>query len=120
MSITKASKLLSPEEIAVRAGEQMPYIQLPVRRELFSARATRLRQLAPGHAMHDFLLFAAELAAVQHEVLQDYPAVTLPSLDDLTAAARAATAAASRHCTGTPRRSHCAALACRPATPLCE
>jgi FdhE protein len=92
MSITKASKLLSPEEIAVRAGEQMPYIQLPVRRELFSARATRLRQLAPGHAMHDFLLFAAELAAVQHEVLQDYPTVTLPSLDDLTAAARAAQA----------------------------
>lgn len=92
MSITKSTPLLSPEEIAVRAGQQMPYIRLPVREELFSARATRLRQLAPGHAMHDFLLFAAELAQVQHEVLQDYPAVTLPSLDDLAAAARAAQA----------------------------
>ena len=92
MSVTKATVLLSPEEIAVRAGQQMPYLRLPVRGELFSNRATRLRQLAPGHAMHDFLLFAAELAHVQHEVLQDYPEVTLPSLDDLAAAGRAARA----------------------------
>lgn len=92
MSVTKATPLLSPEEIAVRAGQQMPYLHLPVRAEVFAARETRLRELAAGHAMRDFLLFGAELAHVQHEVLQDYPEVALPSADDLAAAARAAQA----------------------------
>ena len=92
MSVTKATPLLSPEEIAVRSGQQMPYLHLPVRAELFATRETRLRQLAAGHAMRDFMLFAAELAHVQHEVLQDYPAVALPSADDLLAAGRAAQA----------------------------
>lgn len=92
MSVTKATPLLSPEEIAVRSGQQMPYLHLPVRAELFATRETRLRELAAGHAMRDFLLFAAELAHVQHEVLQDYPEVALPSADDLLAAGRAAQA----------------------------
>lgn len=92
MSVTKATPLLSPEEIAVRAGQQMPYLQLPLRAELFAARETRLRELAAGHAMRDFLLFGAELAHAQHAVLQDYPDVALPSGDDLAAAARAAQA----------------------------
>lgn len=92
MSLTKATPLLSPEEIAVRAGQQMPYLHFPVRAELFALRETRLRELAAGHAMRDFLLFAAELAHVQHEVLQHYPDVPLPSADDLAAAARAAQA----------------------------
>ncbi|WP_273029519.1 formate dehydrogenase accessory protein FdhE [Massilia timonae] len=92
MSVTKATQLLSPEEIAVRSGQQMPYLHLPVRAELFATRETRLRELAAGHAMRDFLLFAAELAHVQHEVLQDYPEVALPSGDDLVAAGRAAQA----------------------------
>lgn len=92
MSVTKATPLLSPEEIAVRAGQQMPYLHLPSRAELFATRETRLRELAAGHAMRDFMLFAAELAHVQHAVLQDYPEVHLPSGDDLAAAARAAQA----------------------------
>ena len=92
MSLTKATPLMSPEEIAVRAGQQMPYLHLPVQREVFANRETRLRQLAPGHAMEGFLLFAAELARVQHEVLQDYPTAAVPSEDDLVAAGRAAQA----------------------------
>ena len=92
MSVTKATPLLSPEEIAVRSGQQMPYLHLPVRAELFATRETRLRELAAGHAMRDFMLFAAELAHAQHEVLQDYPQVALPSSDDLLAAGRAAQA----------------------------
>jgi len=92
MSVSKATPLLSPEEIAVRAGQQMPYLQLPLRAEVFATRETRLRELAAGHAMRDFMLFAAELAHVQHAVLQDYPQVRLPSADDLVAAGRAAQA----------------------------
>jgi len=92
MSLTKATPLMSPEEIAVRAGQQMPYLHLPVRVEVFATRETRLRQLAAGHAMQDFLLFAAELAHVQHEVLQDFPPAHVPSEDDLLAAGRAAQA----------------------------
>lgn len=92
MSVTKATPLMSPEEIAVRAGQQMPYLHLPVRGEVFANRETRLRELAAGHAMRDFLLFGAELAHVQHEVLQDYAAVPAPSEDDLAAAGRAARA----------------------------
>ena len=96
MSLTKATPLMSPEEIAVRAGQQMPYLHLPVRAELFATRETRLRELAAGHAMRDFLLFAAELAHVQHEVLQDFAQtfadLPLPSEDDLVAAGRAAKA----------------------------
>ena len=92
MSLTKATPLMSPEEIAVRAGQQMPYLHVPSRVEVFATRETRLRQLAAGHAMRDFLLFAAELAHVQHEVLQDYPQANVPSEDDLAAAGRAAQA----------------------------
>lgn len=78
--------LLSPEQIALRAGQQIPYLQLPDRAQAF-AREARLRQLAPSHAMHDFLLFAAELARGQQEALQGFPPVPLPDAAALNAAA---------------------------------
>ena len=78
--------LLSPEQIALRAGQQIPYLQLPERSQAFAARAARLRQLAPAHAMHDFLLFAAELARSQQEALQGFPQVALPDAAALDAA----------------------------------
>ncbi|HJW24701.1 MAG TPA: formate dehydrogenase accessory protein FdhE [Rhodocyclaceae bacterium] len=79
--------LLSPEQIALRAGQQIPYLQLPDRSLAFAAREARLRQLAPSHAMHDFLLFAAALARSQQEALQGYPEVALPDAAALKAAA---------------------------------
>jgi FdhE protein len=82
--------LLSPEEIAVRAGQQVPYQHLPDRLNLFFDRETRLRQRAAGHPMRDFLLFAAELTHVQHDLLQSYPEVALPDMEALQAAARVA------------------------------
>lgn len=92
MSVMQTTRILSPEEIAVQAGQQIQYLYLPVQAELFSVRAARLRELAPGHAMGEFLLFAAELADVQHLLLQDYPATVIPGEADLAAAARAAQA----------------------------
>ncbi len=81
--------LLSPEQIAVQAGQQIPFLQFPERGEVFAARASRLLQRAQDHAMRDFLLFVAALAQVQHEALQSFPAVMLPQSDALDAAARA-------------------------------
>jgi len=89
MTTSPASPLLSPEEIAVRAGQQIPFLRLPERKTVFSAREMRLRALAAGHPMRDFLLFAAELAQAQHRLLQDYPDVPLPDVAALHAAAQA-------------------------------
>jgi FdhE protein len=89
MSLTQASPLLTPEEIAVRAGQQVPFIQMPRRAEVFADREIRLRQRAAGHPMRDFLIFMADLARAQHETLQDYPTVPLPDAAALDAASRA-------------------------------
>ena len=80
-------KLLSPEEIAVRAGEQLTFLHLPDA-GVFAARAVRLRQLADGHAMRDFLLFAAALADAQHDALKAGAAVPMPTAEQVDAAAR--------------------------------
>lgn len=89
MALTHATRLLTPEEIAVQAGQQVPFLRLPERSTLFAEREMRLREKAAGHAMRDFLLFMAELAHSQHALLQSYPAVALPDAAALEAAARA-------------------------------
>lgn len=81
-------KILSPEEIAVRAGEQQTFLHLP-EPGVFAERALRLRALAEGHAMGDFLRFVAELADVQHRALSASVAVPLPTPQQIDAAARA-------------------------------
>jgi FdhE protein len=82
-----SQKLLSPEEIAVRAGEQLTFLHLPDA-GVFAARAVRLRELAAGHAMRDFLLFVAELADAQHRALKAGVLVPVPSVEQVDAAAR--------------------------------
>lgn len=83
-------KLLSPEEIAVRAGEQLSFLHLP-EAGVFAERALRLRALADGHAMRDFLLFVAEVAEAQHRALSQPLAVPLPTPEQIDTAARAGT-----------------------------
>lgn len=61
-------KFLNSEEIVVPAGGEDTGKRLPSRR-VFAARAERLHQLAKGHAMEDFLAFAARLADAQQNVL---------------------------------------------------
>jgi FdhE protein len=55
---------------------------------VFAEREMRLRQRASGHAMRDFLLFAAELAHVQHDLLQAEVELVLPDRPALDAASR--------------------------------
>lgn len=88
MTVSVASKLLSPEEIAVRAGEQITFLRLP-ESDVFAEREMRLRQLAAGHAMRDYLLFTAELARAQHELLKRPTVLRLPTVEDVETAANA-------------------------------
>lgn len=84
--MSAATKLLSPEEIAVRAGEQITFLRLP-EADVFAEREQRLRQLAADHAMRDYLLFAAELARAQHELLKTSAVLRLPTADEVETAA---------------------------------
>lgn len=88
MTVSPSAKLLSPEEIAVRAGEQIAFLRLP-EPGLFAERAQRLRTLADAHAMRDYLRFIAELAQAQHEQLLSPRAVPLPAPAQIEAAAQA-------------------------------
>lgn len=86
---TTQTPQLTPEEIVLRAGQQVPYVRMPQRGVLFAEREMRLRQLAVSHAMRDYLLFVAEIAHAQHALLQDYPETDLPDAAQLTAASKA-------------------------------
>jgi FdhE protein len=88
MTPSPAQKLLSPEEIAVRAGEHLTFLHLP-EPGVFAERALRLRALVNGHAMGDFLRFVAELAEAQHRALSAGVAVPLPTPAQVEAAANA-------------------------------
>lgn len=79
-------KLLSPEEIAVRAGEQLLHLHLP-EPGVFAARALRLRHLAAGHALRDYLLFIAELADAQHRQASQARPLLLPGAAEIESAA---------------------------------
>lgn len=63
-----------------------PGLQLP-HAGLFAARALRLRQRAAGHAMGAYLLFAAEIAQRQHELLGQGRELPLPDEGHLATAA---------------------------------
>lgn len=88
MSVTGTVRVMSAEEIAAKAGGETPFLQLPQRGSVFAERAMRLRQLARGHAMEDFLGFMADVAQAQHTRLADFPEVPLPDADALDRAAQ--------------------------------
>lgn len=81
-------RLLSPEEIAVQAGQQVPFLRLPERTTVYAERAMRLRQRAASHPMGDYLRFVADIAEAQQTVLDGYPVVALAGDAALDAAAR--------------------------------
>jgi FdhE protein len=87
--MTTTRPLLSPEEIAVRAGRDVPFLRLPERASVFAERELRLRQLAAAHPMRDYLLFAAEIAGAQHALLSHHPAVATPTAAEIDAELRA-------------------------------
>lgn len=90
---TATVRVMSPEEIAARAGGETPRLHWPERGRLFAEREMRLRQLAAGHPMGDYLRFMAELAHAQQARLSAFPSehsgVLLPDAGALSAAALA-------------------------------
>jgi FdhE protein len=87
MASPGGTPLLTPEEIAARAGSDVPQLRLPDGRTLFAERGLRLRRLAAGHAMRDYLMFIAELAQAQHDLLASLGPVALPDAQELRDAA---------------------------------
>ena len=84
----QTTRLRTPEEIAINAGVSVPRLHLP-EADVFAQRALRLRQLAAGHAMRDYLLLMAVVCEAQHQRLPAYPAVPLPTSDQADAASQA-------------------------------
>lgn len=77
----------TPEEIALRSSIDVPLLLLPKRGSLFAERALRLRQKAAGHAMRDYLMLMALVCEAQHERLQHFPQVPIPTQEQVDAAA---------------------------------
>ena len=71
------SAIIQPGEIERLAGD-IPFLHIPERGWIFRDRAERLRTLAQGHTMKDFLLFAANICDAQQTVLHAFPDVPLP------------------------------------------
>ena len=87
MTLSSSVKFLSPEEIASRSVGDAARLQLADSASVFRDRALRLRQLAAGHAMRDFLIFMADVADAQQAVLNDARSVVLPTRESLEKAA---------------------------------
>jgi FdhE protein len=83
-----APSLLTPNEIALRAGLDFPRLLVPNPATLFAERALRLRELAAGHPLRDYLMLLALTCEAQHALAQDFPAVPLPTPAQADAAAR--------------------------------
>ncbi|HEX4585505.1 MAG TPA: formate dehydrogenase accessory protein FdhE [Burkholderiaceae bacterium] len=85
MTLEHARRLATPEEIALRAGEQAPLLRLPEATREFAQREARLRSLAEGHPMRDYLLFVATIAAAQQQAIEALPSLDLPDRSHLLA-----------------------------------
>ncbi len=72
-------RIIEPGEIEAPVGK-IPFLFLPPR-DLFARRAERLRSLAKGHRMGEYLEFAAKLAEAQQEALDQFSRAPLPGPD---------------------------------------
>lgn len=61
-------RILQPGEIEALDRINFPRVRLPQAATLFQERAMRLRQLAEGHPIADYLRFAARLVEAQHHL----------------------------------------------------
>ncbi|MEI6803107.1 MAG: formate dehydrogenase accessory protein FdhE [Burkholderiales bacterium] len=88
MTTNATVRTLSAEEIAASAAGETAFLLLPERATVFAERAMRLRQLAQGHHLHDYLVFLAAVALEQDQALQVFASVVLPDTAALGQAAR--------------------------------
>ena len=67
-------RILEPGQIESLDRTAIPRLRMPQRAEVFSARAARLRQLADGHPLGDYLRLMASLVDAQQRVLDAFQA----------------------------------------------
>lgn len=72
-------RILQRGEIEAIDQINFPRIRLPELGSLFAERAARLRQLAVGNPIADYILFVARIVDAQHQALATLPAPTLPA-----------------------------------------
>ena len=82
-------RILQPGEIETLDRTRLPRLRLPQPHSLFAERAARLRQLAEGNPIADYLRFAARLADAQHAAAQRLAAQLPAERPDDAAIARA-------------------------------
>jgi len=68
-------RILQPGQIEALAQRSIPRIRLPRPAEVFSSRAARLRELAAGNAIGDYLRLMAALVEAQHVALAERAAI---------------------------------------------
>jgi len=73
-----AQRILEPGQIETLARGAIPRVRLPNREFVFARRAARLRKLAAGSALGDYLQFLAVLVDAQHAALA-HLAVPMPA-----------------------------------------
>lgn len=66
-------RVVPQNEVSKNAAETIPPLLFPNLKNLYSRRAERLRQLAEGHPLADYLNFAAAIAQAQQQALKDHP-----------------------------------------------
>lgn len=66
-------RILQPGEIEALDRVSFPRVRLPQPATLYQERAARLRQLAPGHPIADYLRFAARLVDAQQRLAAHAP-----------------------------------------------
>ncbi|MDF1485115.1 formate dehydrogenase accessory protein FdhE [Ramlibacter sp. H39-3-26] len=72
-------RILQPGEIEALDHTSFPRVRLPQPGSLFADRAARLRQLAQGNAIADYLRFAAQLVQAQQRAAATVHTVALPA-----------------------------------------
>ncbi len=77
-----STRILEPGQIEAAAGE-IPELRLP-HADLFGSRAVRLRQLAQGHTLGDYLSFVAGLADAQQLEFGRHPKIPQPDAELLS------------------------------------
>jgi FdhE protein len=68
--------------IPIKSSSEPPVILIPDT-SLFADRAKRFDQLAEAHSLGDWLRFLAVLSRAQHDALQAFPELTVPTEDAL-------------------------------------
>jgi FdhE protein len=76
-------RVLDPAQIEAFAQRTIPRTRLPDPTDLFSRRATRLRQLAVGSSIAGYLQLMAALCDAQHEALKECGGARAGELDPL-------------------------------------